>query len=164
MKTAIRQHDETDCAAACIASIARHYGVNVPLTFIREASGTSSAGTSIKGILDACRRIGFKATGYKSDDKALEGLYGLSEPVILHEVNERGDLHFVVLESISPRFARIMDPAEGRSMKLPADRLREQWTGYLVTMVPTTASRLRKCRNGTPCSTVSSMSRHGISS
>ena len=136
MKTAIRQHDETDCAAACIASIARYYGVDVPLTVIREASGTSTAGTSIKGILDACRQIGFKATGYKSDDKALEGLYGLSEPVILHEVNPRGDLHFVVLESISPRFARIMDPAEGKTIKLPAARLREQWTGYLVTMVP----------------------------
>ena len=55
MKTDVRQHDLSDCAAACIASIARYYGEVVPLTVIREASGTSAAGTSIKGILDACR-------------------------------------------------------------------------------------------------------------
>ena len=97
MKTAIRQHDLSDCAAACIASIARHYGQDIPLTVIREASGTSPAGTSIKGILDACRTLGFRAAGYKSDDKRLESLYGLSEPVILHVINRQEDLHFVVL-------------------------------------------------------------------
>ena len=69
MKTNIRQHDISDCAAACVASVARHYGVAVPLTVIREASGTSMAGTSLKGILDACREIGFHAVAYKSDEK-----------------------------------------------------------------------------------------------
>ena len=136
MKTAIRQHDLSDCAAACIASIARHYGEDVPLTVIREASGTSLAGTSIKGILDACRAIGFHAAGYKSDDKRLESLYGLSEPVILHIVNRHGDLHFVVLESLTPHKARIMDPGLGKHVQVPAEQLRKEWTGYLVTMKP----------------------------
>ena len=136
MKTAIRQHDISDCAAACVASIARYYGQAVPLTVIREASGTSPAGTSLKGILDACREIGFRATAYKSDDKKLESLYGLSEPVILHVRDKRDDLHFVVLESLSARKARIMDPAGGKSVRIPAEKLREEWTGYLVTMKP----------------------------
>ncbi len=136
MKTAIRQHDISDCAAACIASIARHYGEAVPLTVIREASGTSKAGTSIKGILDACREIGFSASAYKSDEKKLEGLYGLAEPVILHIVNDPGDLHFVVLEHLTPKYARIMDPRLGKSVRLAAAKLQSQWTGYLVTMKP----------------------------
>ena len=91
MKTAIRQHDPSDCAAACIAAIARHYGEAVPLTFIRETSGTSQAGTSIKGILDACREIGFQAAGYKSDEKNIEGLYGLAEPASIraYSLNDR---------------------------------------------------------------------------
>ena len=136
MKTAIRQHDPSDCAAACVAAVARHYGEEVPLTFIRETSGTSQAGTSIKGILDACREIGFQAAGYKSDDKNIEGLYGLAEPVILHIVNDRGDLHFVVLEKLSPKQARIMDPGPGRQVRIPTEKLRKQWTGYLVTLKP----------------------------
>ena len=136
MKTAIRQHDPSDCAAACVAAVARHYGETVPLTFIREASGTSQAGTSIKGILDACRQIGFQAAAYKSDDKKLEGLFGLAEPVILHIVNEREDLHFIVLEHLTPKQARIMDPALGRSVRIATEKLHTQWTGYLVTLRP----------------------------
>ena len=136
MKHAIRQHDISDCAAACIASVARHYREDIPLSLIREASGTSPAGTSIKGILDACRAIGFRANAYKSDDKSLDALYGLTEPVILHIVNARGDLHFVVLHQLDPKRARIMDPALGKMVRIPAATLREQWTGYLVTLSP----------------------------
>ena len=141
MKTAIRQHDLSDCAAACIASIARHYGQDIPLTVIREASGTSPAGTSLKGILDACRTLGFRAAGYKSDDKQLESLYGLSEPVILHIVNRQEELHFVVLQSLTPHRARIMDPGLGKIVQVPTEELRKAWTGYLVTMTPEPDSR-----------------------
>ena len=151
MKTAIRQHDITDCAAACIASVARHYGEDIPLSFIREASGTSQAGTSIKGILDAARAIGFRATGFKSDDKSLDKLQELKEPAILHIVNERDDLHFVVLYALTPRFARVMDPAKGKTVRMAASRLREQWTGYLVTLSPDasrTAGQARPQRPG----------------
>ncbi|MBO6081952.1 MAG: peptidase domain-containing ABC transporter [Bacteroidales bacterium] len=136
MKTNIRQHDISDCAAACVASVARHYGVAVPLTVIREASGTSMAGTSLKGILDACREIGFQAVAYKSDEKKLENLFGLAEPVILHITDQHDNLHFVVLQAIGARGARVMDPAVGKTVKMPVEKLRRQWTGYLVTMKP----------------------------
>lgn len=136
MKTNIRQHDISDCAAACVASIARYYGVAVPLTVIREASGTSMAGTSLKGILDACREIGFQAVAYKSDEKKLENLFGLAEPVILHVTDKHDNLHFVVLQAINTRGARIMDPAVGKTVRMPVEKLCNQWTGYLVTMKP----------------------------
>ena len=136
MKTAIRQHDITDCAAACIVSIARHYGEDIPLSLVRETSGTSQAGTSIKGILDAAQAIGFRATGYKSEEKSLDKLQDLKDPVILHVVNDRGDLHFVVLYALTPRHARVMDPARGKLIRMERARLQEQWTGYLVTLAP----------------------------
>ena len=126
MKTAIRQHDISDCAAACIASVARHYGEDIPLTLIRETSGTSQAGTSIKGILDAAQAIGFRATGYKSDEKALDKLQDLKEPVILHIINDRGDLHFVVLYALNSRHARVMDPSRGKIIRMDAARLRDR--------------------------------------
>ena len=141
MKTNIRQHDLSDCAAACVASIARHYGEAVPLTVIREASGTSGAGTSLKGILDACRAIGFQAAAYKSDDKQVEVLSGLSEPVILHVLDPHENLHFVVLQSVGTRNARVMDPAVGKVVRMPLEKLRKQWTGYLVTLQPAPAGK-----------------------
>ena len=141
VKTAIRQHDITDCAAACIASVARYYGEDIPISLIRETSGTSQAGTSLKGILDAAQAIGFRATGFKSDDRDLDKLRELGEPAILHIVNERGDLHFVVLYALTSRYARIMDPARGKILRIPTARLQKQWTGYLVTLSPDTARK-----------------------
>ncbi len=136
MKTDIRQHDVTDCAAACLASVARHYGRDIPLTVIREASGTSVAGTSIKGILDAARELGFKAQAWKSDAKDVEDLRKLQGPAILHVVNAAGDLHFIVLYALTAGRAVVMDPSVGKHLKIKLEQLQEEWTGYLATVRP----------------------------
>lgn len=136
MRTDFRQHDKTDCAAACIASIARHYGREIPLTVIREASGTDCTGTTVKGIIDACGRLGFKARGYRSPDRDLSRLAGVGAPVILHVVNQFNDLHFVVLYGIRRGKAIIMDPTDGRHHRVEIGKIVKGWSGYLCTMVP----------------------------
>lgn len=136
MNRAIRQHDKTDCAAACIASIAKHYGREIPLAVIREASGTSAAGTSVKGIMDAAWELGFRAKGYKSEDKDMEALRALNVPVILHTVNKFGDLHFVVLYKTGKTKATVMDPSSGSMKRVKLSELKKEWSGFLVTMEP----------------------------
>ena len=136
MKTDIRQHDISDCAAACLASIARHYGRNIPLTVIREASGTTQAGTSLKGILDACRQLGFTGHAYKSEEKDVEALSKLDGPAILHVIDKDGNLHFIVFYGLFHGRAVVMDPALGRHDRIPTEKLKEQWTGFLATVRP----------------------------
>lgn len=136
MNTNIKQHDETDCGAACIASIARYYGHNIPIAIIRESSGTSFAGTTIKGIIDSCREIGFSAKAYNSPDKRMDVLQAIGRPVILHIVNKCEDLHFVVLYKIGRKKATVMDPALGTHHKINIEELQKEWTGYLVLMTP----------------------------
>jgi ABC-type bacteriocin/lantibiotic exporter with double-glycine peptidase domain len=36
----IKQHDMKDCGAACLATIAKQYGLKVPISKIREVAGT----------------------------------------------------------------------------------------------------------------------------
>ena len=36
----IKQHDVTDCGAACLATISKQYGLSLPISRIREAAGT----------------------------------------------------------------------------------------------------------------------------
>jgi ATP-binding cassette, subfamily C, bacteriocin exporter len=36
----VKQHDMTDCAAACLAMIAKHYGLDKSIAQIREVAGT----------------------------------------------------------------------------------------------------------------------------
>lgn len=139
MNTDVQQHDITDCAAACMVSISRHYGRNIPIAVMREASGTSLSGTTVKGIVDACRKVGFRAHGYKSEDKNLEPLRHLKLPVILHTVNSSEDLHFVVLYGIGKKKATLMDPSRGAHVRMKLEQLQREWTGFLVTMEPDTS-------------------------
>jgi len=136
MSTNIKQHDATDCAVACFASVAAWYGIDIPLTIIRETSGTDKTGTSFKGIIDACGQLGFKAKALKSEQKSIDPLYKLKIPAILHILTENNDLHFVVLYKMERRHAVIMDPAIGERRKISIDKLQEQWSGYLLIMTP----------------------------
>ena len=146
MKRDIRQHDITDCAAAAVCSIARHYGHDIPLTLIREASGTSASGTTLKGIMDACARTGFTAAAYCSRERDIEALRGVALPAILHTVNSRNELHFVVLYRLDRKRATIMDPAVGKHIRRDIEALQREWTGYLVTMYPACGKNSNICR------------------
>ena len=42
----IKQHDITDCGAACLATISKQYGLNLSISKIREVAGTDKQGTN----------------------------------------------------------------------------------------------------------------------
>ena len=135
----IRQHDVTDCAVACIAYIASGYGLQLPLITIREACGASKAGTTLKGIVEACEKIGMDAEPLKSSEKDINALEDIELPAILHVMNDQGDLHFVVLCKISDKGYEIMDPADGKHHTLTEEKISGWWSGYLVTVCPGTS-------------------------
>ena len=132
----VKQHDRTDCAVACIAAIARHYGLSLPLANIRQACGASVEGTTIKGIMDACQAINMEALPLKSKEKDLDLIESEHLPVILHATNDEGDPHFVVLLSYDDKTAVVMDPAEGKNVRLARQTLVGRWSGYLVEVTP----------------------------
>lgn len=47
----IKQHDITDCGAACLATISKQYGLSLPISRIREAAGTDKQGTNLRGLV-----------------------------------------------------------------------------------------------------------------
>ncbi len=49
-KTTIKQHDITDCGAACLASIAAYYQLQIPIARIRQYAGTDKKGTNVLGL------------------------------------------------------------------------------------------------------------------
>ncbi|MDQ1140977.1 cysteine peptidase family C39 domain-containing protein [Pedobacter agri] len=49
-RTVIKQHDVTDCGAACLASISIHYGLDLPIARIRQYAGTDKKGTNVPGL------------------------------------------------------------------------------------------------------------------
>ncbi|MFO0980695.1 MAG: ABC transporter transmembrane domain-containing protein [Planctomycetota bacterium] len=108
----ILQHDETDCGPAVLASVARHWGVTVPLARIRELAQTDLQGTSLYGLSIAAEGVGFRATGVRAHwENLISGEIPL--PVIAPVLNDKGHGHFVVLYRVTKNRVVVGDPAQG---------------------------------------------------
>jgi ATP-binding cassette subfamily B protein len=57
----IKQRDITDCGAACLASVAGHYRLKLPVSRIRQIAGTDKRGTNTLGMVKAAEQLGFDA-------------------------------------------------------------------------------------------------------
>lgn len=65
----IKQHDITDCGAACFATICRQNGYKIGISKIREVAGTDKQGTNAYGVIKAAEQLGFSAKGVKEIKK-----------------------------------------------------------------------------------------------
>ncbi len=129
----VRQHDVTDCGAACLLSVARYYGLGLPISRIRQDAGTDQRGTSVLGLVEAATRLGFLARGVRGP---VESLARVPLPAIAHVVVDRTLQHFVVVHAANDREVRIMDPRDGQLHRLSTRDFAERWSGVLVLLVP----------------------------
>lgn len=140
----IKQHDMTDCGAACLATISKQYGFKTSITRIREVAGTDKQGTNAYGVIKAAEQLGFSAKGVKGDKKALFSEFPL--PCIAHVVVNGALLHYVVIHKITAKEIVLADPGKGIVKLTLEEFLGEgaaegkppvyQWTGILILMVP----------------------------
>jgi len=128
----VKQHDVTDCGAACIASIAAHYDLNLPIARIRQFASTDIKGTNVLGLIEASTKIGFTAKGVKG---SYENLFNIPLPVIAHVV-QNNLAHYVVIYKIRETVIEVMDPFYGEMQELSHDEFRQKWTGVLILMLP----------------------------
>src|SRR5690554_4514914 len=128
----VKQHDITDCGAACIATISRQYGLKIPITKIREVAGTDRKGTNAFGLIKAAKELGFSAKGVRGEPEHLTDQLPL--PCIAYVI--KGSLlHYVVIHKISEKEIIVADPGEGIVKYKPED-FYEIWSGVLILMVP----------------------------
>ena len=132
----IKQHDITDCGAACLATISKQYGLSLPISRIREAAGTDKRGTNLRGLVQAAERLGFTAKAVKGDQNALFSDFPL--PAIAHVLVDGRLLHYVVIHKITKKRILVADPAKGMVKYTPEDFFKI-WTGVLVIMIPSEA-------------------------
>lgn len=140
----IKQHDITDCGAACLATIAKQYGYKIGITRIREVAGTDKQGTNAYGLIKAAEQLGFSAKGVKGDKEAFFLQFPL--PCIAHVIVDGNLLHYVVIHKITKKQVLIADPGKGLIKLSPEEFFGEkaedgklphyQWSGVLILMVP----------------------------
>ena len=130
----IKQHDITDCGAACLATISKQHGLKIPITRIREIAGTDKQGTNAYGVIKAAEQLGFTAKGVKGDQTAFFSKFPL--PCIAHVVVDGSLMHYVVIHKITKKKVIVADPAKGIVKYKPEDFFK-LWTGVLIFVVPT---------------------------
>src|SRR5690606_15140600 len=89
-----KQHDISECGAACITSIAAHYNLLLPIAKIRQYASIDKKRANISGLIRAAEKLGFNAKGVKGNMNSLDKV---PLPTIAHLKLENGLLHYVVI-------------------------------------------------------------------
>lgn len=129
----IKQHDITDCGAACLASVAAHYRLLLPVARIRQFASTDQKGTNVLGLIEAAQKMGLQAKGVKG---TFESLSKIPVPAIAHVVVKNQLHHYVVVYEVTKKYVVVMDPADGRIHRKTHDEFKQEWTGVLVLLLP----------------------------
>lgn len=133
MSVKVKQRDITDCGAACLASVAAHYRLKIPVARIRQLAGTDKKGTNVLGLVEAALKMGFLAKGVRGEWASLQKI---PKPAIAHVVVKDVLQHYVVLIRTTEKYVEIMDPADGLLHKIANEDFKKQWTGVLVLIAP----------------------------
>lgn len=129
----IRQHDITDCGAACIASVCAHYGLKFPIAQIRQYAHTDKKGTNILGMIEALNKLGLTAKGVRAE---FEAFNIIQKPTIAHVIVKGILQHFVVVYKVTDKLVEYMDPGDGCIHKVEHDEFKRIWTGVLILLEP----------------------------
>ena len=132
-KVTIKQHDITDCGAACLASICAHYKLEFPIARIRQLASTDQKGTNVLGLIEAAQKLNFDVKGVRGD---FESLHKIPKPSIAHVIVKGTLHHYVVIYEVTKSHIKIMDPATGKMHKKSYEEFKEEWTGVLILMLP----------------------------
>ena len=68
----VLQHSEEDCGAACLATVAKHYGRNYGLGATRDRVGTTAQGTTLLGLRWGAESLGFNARQVRASAELVE--------------------------------------------------------------------------------------------
>lgn len=128
----VKQHDITDCGAACLASVSACYGRHMPIARIRQYASTDKRGTNALGMVEAATKLGFTCKAVRG---SAESLSKIPLPSIAHVIREQLQ-HFVVIYKVKTKIITLMDPADGRFHTLPMNEFLKSWTGVLILLVP----------------------------
>lgn len=135
----IKQHDETDCAAACLAMVAKYYGTERSLAEFRELVKVDKNGANIYGIVEGAKKLEFNSSGLEGNLRDMMSAIKdgtIQFPFIAHIVTNQQFMHFVVVYGIDKDNRFIIGNPSGTIEKYTKEKFNEIWTGYIVNLYP----------------------------
>ncbi|MCA1916238.1 NHLP family bacteriocin export ABC transporter peptidase/permease/ATPase subunit [Methanospirillum hungatei] len=124
----VLQMEAAECGAVSLAIILGYYGLFLPLEKIREDCGISRDGSRAINVIQAARKYGMDAAGYRVEP---ENLKDIKMPVIIHW----NFSHFMVLEGFGRGKVYVNDPASGRRT-ISFEEFDNSFTGIVLSIHP----------------------------
>ncbi len=131
--TFVKQHDATDCAAACMAMVCLHYKKETTITKLRDIMGTDLKGTNLIGLSKCAEQLGLLSQAVRVDKEGFLSDYTL--PAIANVITKEGLSHFVVVFKITKTHVIIGDPAKDLE-KVEIDTFYKNFTGAMLLLRP----------------------------
>ncbi|MEW6497166.1 MAG: peptidase domain-containing ABC transporter [Cyanobacteriota bacterium] len=128
----VLQHSEEDCGAACIATVAKHYGRTFAVSRVREAVGTGSQGTTLLGLRRGAEALGFNARQVQATPQLLDRLHQTPLPAIIHWKG----YHWVVLYGKKGKKYVVADPGVGIRYLTPKELIAGWGNGVMLLLMP----------------------------
>lgn len=134
----IKQHDEKDCGAACLAMILSYYGKKVPLAQVREAIKVDQYGANIYGVIDGAKKYNLSGEGLEGSPEDVWKAFANEEvtmPAIVRILNENGYEHYVVAKSIKQNNIFLYDPDQGKA-EMKMEKFLNCCLGHVIELMP----------------------------
>ncbi len=134
------QQSPSDCGAACLVMVGRHWGKRFSINRLRDIANVHRWGSSLRSLAAAAESIGFSTRPVKA---SLDQLAKQTLPAIAHWEGN----HYVVVYEVSRKQVVVGDPAIGQRTFSHAD-FKAGWTGYALLLQPT--ALLKNAKESTP--------------
>lgn len=135
----VRQHDETDCGAACLAMILRNFGRKVPHAVLCDDIKVDQYGANLYGLLEGANKHGLHAEAHEGSAKEFIDAVNKAEislPAVVRIVNRFNYEHFIVVSAIRNGKIYCCDPGAGY-IKFSFDNFAACFLGQVVTFEKT---------------------------
>lgn len=132
----IEQMTQTECGLACIAMVLRYYKSHETLQDLRDCLDTGRDGSSMEQLKGLLTNLGLTTKVYQAE---VDQLDLVTLPAIIHYEEK----HFVVLESINHKRAKIVDPSSG-AVNVPLHEFKEKFSKRVIQAVPNASFKPKK--------------------
>lgn len=126
---AYQQTKPYTCGPAALRAALSYWRFAISEDELARRAGTNETGTTMLGLAQAARQLGFNAQGERWN---WERLVLQDTPVIAYV----GHDHFVVMEKADDSAATYLDPASGLLTTLPKELFQTLWKGEVLVLGP----------------------------
>lgn len=130
-RSCVLSHDSTDCGPAALATVARHYGLDLPLATFRRLVGVDLQGSDMRDLARVAQSLGFEA----SCGRAKPGVLDRIPLPAVARFSDTSTGHFVTLHRVRRDEVLIADPFQG-IVALPRQEFMRKWSRDLVLLSP----------------------------